>query len=169
MRRVDFEEIQRCYNFACGYCQVTEIEVGSELTIDHYKPRAADGTDDLDNLVYACQRCNLNKRDFWPTTADLALGHRVLHPLIDNFSQHFSIDPQNGYVTPLTETGHFHVTLLQLNRPQLVKRRLAKQLNVIMAEKQKLLEQQVTEMGSTIEAQQRYINILRSLFEQLQR
>lgn len=89
--------------------------------------------------------------------------------LLTTLVQHFSIDPQNGHVTPLTETGHFHVALLQLNRPQLVKRRLAKQLTVIMAEKQKLLEQQVTEMGNTIEAQRRYIDMLRPLFEQLQR
>nr|WP_309687635.1 HNH endonuclease signature motif containing protein [Armatimonas sp.] len=46
------------FRFACAYCGVTEASVGAQLTIDHYQPRSAQGTDDLENLVYACPACN---------------------------------------------------------------------------------------------------------------
>ena len=50
--------IRILYAFACGYCGVTETEVGGRLTIDHYQPKDAGGSDALDNLVYACHVCN---------------------------------------------------------------------------------------------------------------
>ena len=30
--------VRTLYAFACGYCGVTETEVGAYLTIDHYQP-----------------------------------------------------------------------------------------------------------------------------------
>lgn len=45
--------------FACEYCGVKEDNAGGELTIDHYQPLAAGGSDGTENLVYACYRCNL--------------------------------------------------------------------------------------------------------------
>jgi 5-methylcytosine-specific restriction endonuclease McrA len=116
MRQAEFEELRRRYQFACGYCGVTEISVGSTLTIDHYQPRSRGGGDELDNLVYACQRCNLNKHDFWPSPEDLIHQRRILHPLLDDGTQHLCFNPQ---------TGRFHIILLRLNRSQLVKQRLA--------------------------------------------
>lgn len=138
---------------------MTEISVGSELTTDHYKPRSAGGTDDLDNLVYACHQYNSNKHDFWPTAEDLANGRRVLHPLFDDISQHLALNQQTCRVEPLTETGRFHITLLHLNRPQLVKRRLAQQVVDLLQEKQKLLEQQIRELAATVEAQEHSIKL----------
>ncbi|WP_437808131.1 HNH endonuclease [Sorangium sp. So ce1078] len=38
----------------CGYCGVSETSVGGELEIDHFHPLAAGGSDDIENLVYAC-------------------------------------------------------------------------------------------------------------------
>ena len=61
-----FEAVRDRYQRTCGYCGVTEIMVGGELTLDHHQPRAADGGDDQNNLVYACIRCNPYKGDFWP-------------------------------------------------------------------------------------------------------
>jgi 5-methylcytosine-specific restriction endonuclease McrA len=61
-----FEVVRARYQRTCGYCGVTEVMVGGELTLDHHRPRAADGGDDQNNLVYACIRCNQYKGDFWP-------------------------------------------------------------------------------------------------------
>ena len=58
--------VRRRADFACEYCGVSEIDSGGELTIDHYRPRSQDGADTEDNLLYACQRCNLYKADYWP-------------------------------------------------------------------------------------------------------
>src|SRR3712207_7162550 len=48
---------RRLYQERCGYCGVREVEAGSELELDHFQPRAAGGSDDLDNLVYCCPTC----------------------------------------------------------------------------------------------------------------
>lgn len=53
-----FEAVQQRYRRSCGYCGVTETTAGGELTLDHYRPRSAGGSDDFDNLVYACIKCN---------------------------------------------------------------------------------------------------------------
>jgi hypothetical protein len=50
--------VRERYRRCCGYCQVSEIETGGELTIDHFQPVTAGGDDSDDNLVYACFRDN---------------------------------------------------------------------------------------------------------------
>lgn len=59
-------EVRLRYDARCGYCGVREAEAGSELEIDHFKPRTAGGGDDVDNLVYCCPTCNRFKGDYWP-------------------------------------------------------------------------------------------------------
>lgn len=47
--------------FACRYCN-RGVADGAILELDHIKPRAAGGTDDVDNLCAACTVCNNGKR-----------------------------------------------------------------------------------------------------------
>lgn len=156
-----FESIRNRYQWACGYCGVTEVGAGGELTLDHYRPRAASGSDEPDNLVYACVRCNQYKGDFWPDDTDLAEGRRILHPWLDNVSAHLAEDQNTGHLLGLTPTGAFHIALLRLNRPQLIAHRLARRLQRILEEKIRLLEQQNAELEKTISAQERYLDVLR--------
>jgi 5-methylcytosine-specific restriction endonuclease McrA len=46
----------------CTYCG-TEGDPSNPLTADHFVPKALGGTDERDNLVTACRRCNSAKRD----------------------------------------------------------------------------------------------------------
>ena len=156
------EAVRERFQRACGYCGVTEITVGGELTLDHYRPRAAGGSDDQDNLVYACVRCNQYKGNFWSDSADLAYGRRVLHPGVDDISEHVVTDENAGYLHGLTATGVFHIALLRLNRPQLVAHRLAHRLQRVFEEKIHLLEQQNTELQKTISAQEHYLELLKA-------
>lgn len=57
------ERVRQRYDGRCGYCGLSEVDAGGELTVDHFRPVAAGGGDDDDNLVYACFRCNLYKGD----------------------------------------------------------------------------------------------------------
>lgn len=165
MPHPDLESIRLRYQYACGYCGVTEVDVGGELTIDHYRPKSASGGDDADNLVYACARCNQYKGDFWPDPDCIARQRRVLHPLLDDLAAHLVEDDQTGRIKALSETGRFHVALLRLNRPQLTAHRLARQLLLVLDEKQHLLEQQNADLKKTMEAQEDYIVLLESLLE----
>ena len=134
MAPVDREALRRLYQFRCGYCGTSEVDVGAELEVDHYQPHTKGGSDNLSNLVYCCTACNRFKADYWNPYSPL----RVLHPHRDNPSEHFR-EGEDGLLLPLTETGKFHIDLffrmavlakkykierLQLNRPPLVAQRL---------------------------------------------
>lgn len=110
--------MRRAYAYRCGYCGVREEEIGSELELDHFQPRAAGGGDELNNLVYCCSVCNRIKSDFW---SDDQTG-RLLHPGLEAVSLHLR-EEFDGRLTPLTERGAFHLQRLRLNRPQLVRAR----------------------------------------------
>jgi 5-methylcytosine-specific restriction endonuclease McrA len=75
------EQVRQRYGYRCGYCGVTEVDAGGDLTVDHHQPVAAGGDDSDANLVYACSRCNLYKADFVASADNLARGWQVLHPL----------------------------------------------------------------------------------------
>jgi HNH endonuclease len=150
------EIVRRLYRYTCGYCGITETDVGSEMTVDHFMPRIAGGGDDLDNLVYACWKCNQLKHDFC-----------ILHPLLDDISIHLHPNEQTGLIDAITETGRFHVATIRLNRPQLVKYRLGQQLQQMLHQKQQLLELQIDELRKTIVAQERYLAALQAQIHQL--
>ena len=125
--------VRRRYEERCGYCAVREVEAGSELELDHFQPRAAGGSDDLDNLVYCCLTCNRLKGDFWPAREPLTIARRLLHPRRDALHEHLR-ETSAGRIEALTETGAFHVARLRLNRPPLVVLRQARQANVRLRE-----------------------------------
>ena len=113
------EQVRRSYDYRCAYCGVSEAETGCELELDHFRPRAAGGTDRLSNLVYCCAACNRFKGDFWPARYPFKTDLRLLHPKRDDLSLHLK-ERRDGRLRSLTTTGSFHLTRLQLNRPQLV-------------------------------------------------
>jgi hypothetical protein len=157
------EAVRLRFQQQCGYCGVSEVDAGGELTVDHYRPESAGGSDDDDNLIYTCSRCNLYKGDFWPTDDDLANGRRVLHPIRDPLAEHVRLDEQSGTFAPLTETGRFHIFLLRLNRPALVAYRLRRQLAGLLVAKQRFLEEENEQLRRLLAAQDRYIVELKRL------
>jgi hypothetical protein len=116
------EIVRQVFGYRCADCGVHENEVGSELELDHFHPRAAGGSDELENLVYCCPACNRIKSDFWPT---YPTSRRLLHPQRDVMTEHLREDP-DGRLIALTETGAFHIERLRLNRPPLVALRQAR-------------------------------------------
>jgi len=78
------ESVRLAYNFRCGYCDIHENEIGSELEIDHFRPLVSGGDDKFENLVYCCSACNRNKRDYWPEDKI----ERLLHPQHDDRPLH---------------------------------------------------------------------------------
>jgi 5-methylcytosine-specific restriction endonuclease McrA len=62
----DRQAIRELYGRCCGFCGVSESDIGGELQIDHYRPVTRGGSDEPDNLVYACVHCNRFKGNYWP-------------------------------------------------------------------------------------------------------
>jgi HNH endonuclease len=115
--------LRQRYNFCCGYCGVSETDVGAALTTDHFQPISRGGEDTPANWVYCCFACNTAKGDYWQPTSP----QRILHPLRDNLNNHVAVQ-EDGMLLDLTETGRFHIQQLRLNRPALVAHRLEKRL-----------------------------------------
>jgi len=160
MQEHKFEELRKQYDFSCGYCGVTEMDTGGLLTVDHFKPRSLGGDDSENNLVYACIKCNQYKWRYWPSAEQSSRQYRILHPLLDDVGEHLIQNRQTGILESLSETGRFHIALLRLNRPQLIKHRLNRMILYISAQQQQVVEQQIVELKKTIETQEGYIATL---------
>lgn len=140
MAHPQHDNVRALYDYRCGYCSVSEVEAGGELTVDHFIPVSAGGDDTDDNLVYCCSRCNLYKADLVPVTAERPPSARLLHPLRDKVELHVSFDEHSGLLVPLTDTGRFHIVWLHLNRPPLVQYRLQQVLTQKNEARLKMLE-----------------------------
>ncbi len=116
------EQVRQRAGFACEFCGVTETDVGSELTIDHFRPRTKGGSDRLDNLVYCCTACNQYKSDYWPATLE---DPKLWNPRLASSTKHI-LELDDGVLHPLTPVGVFTVRRLRLNRPPLIACRLRK-------------------------------------------
>jgi hypothetical protein len=128
----DLEEVRRRAHGACEYCGVSETDTGGLLTVDHHRPRSHGGTDDLDNLIYCCFRCNNYKGDYWPTNpSDPVLWNPRQEPAEEHW-----ILLADGSLHPVTSTGSFTLQLLQLNRPQLAANRSEKMSKLQIARRQ---------------------------------
>lgn len=110
------ERVRQYARRACEFCGVTETDSGGQLTIDHYQPKAKGGSDDFENLLYCCARCNQYKMDYWPESSDEL---PLWNPRKDAFSEHF-LELDNGRLHPLTPIGALTLVRLRLNRSPLV-------------------------------------------------
>jgi 5-methylcytosine-specific restriction endonuclease McrA len=63
-------------NYTCQYCGW----IGSDLTIDHIIPRSLGGKTSWDNVVVACQACNVRKGNRRLSETDMHLLRKVKPP-----------------------------------------------------------------------------------------
>jgi HNH endonuclease len=117
---------------------VSETAVGGELEVDHFEPVTAGGSDDIENLIYACTACNRFKGDYAPAS-DAPESLRLLHPLRDDVQAHVAETAQ-GSLLGITPRGWFHIQRLHLNRALLVEMRRLSRL--AQAQKEDLLKAQ---------------------------
>jgi hypothetical protein len=107
-----WEQVRVRANFACEYCGVTETDTAGQLTVDHFQPRAFQGSDELENLLYCCLRCNVYKADYWPTqTSDPILWNPRREPVETHLRS--LVD---GNMHALTPTGQFTIRRLRLHQ-----------------------------------------------------
>jgi HNH endonuclease len=168
MAHPKLQAVRERYAFRCGYCGVSEADVGGELTVDHFRPVVAGGDESDENLVYACARCNQYKGALLPEATDPTSGRRLLHPLQDDVSVHLREDEATGRVEGMTATGRFHIEALRLNRLALVVNR---QRRYLMALLEARLDQALAEnaaMRERLSRREHYIAYLEERLEGLQ-
>lgn len=128
LRALVRERFQGC----CGYCGVSEFDVGNELEVDHHRPRSHDGGDELENLVYCCTPCNKFKGAYWRAEGEPD-DVRLLNPNLGTAEDHVA-ETVSGRLVGLTARGWFHIDWLHLNRPLLVAWRQRRQRAGVIAE-----------------------------------
>ncbi len=60
----------------CQYCGIK-----SDLTLDHVIPRSKGGVDTWENLVTACNKCNVRKGNRTPDQANMPLKRKPFRPI----------------------------------------------------------------------------------------
>lgn len=131
MRPDERVALRERFGCRCGYCGVSEVDVGAELTVDHFQPRAYGGSDEPDNWVYCCHACNEYKGDYWKPDS----LRRILHPLRDDLTQHIA-ERDDGTLEALSESGVFHIQRLHLNRARLIAHRRRRRLYTVLLQAQ---------------------------------
>jgi hypothetical protein len=123
MDQVTRERVRRRAGERCEYCHLPMSALTpAQFHIEHVTARQHQGSDELDNLALACERCNLNKGPN-VSAVDPETGQVVLlfHPRRDSWSTHFVM--RGHLVAGRTSAGRATVRLLQMNTPARVRLR----------------------------------------------
>ena len=100
----------------CEYCRSPQIITAQTFHVDHIVPQSKGGSTSLDNLAYACPRCNLRKKDIIIIT-DPESGASVdlFHPRKHEWNEHFIWSADFLQIVGLSPIGWATVARLQLN------------------------------------------------------
>lgn len=164
------ENLRQRASFACEFCGVSETDAGGRLTVDHFQPKAKGGSDDPDNLIYCCARCNSYKLDYWPKHPEDPM---LWNPRREPATQHF-LELDDGRLHPLTATGAFTVLRLRLNRPPLIAHRTRKReaaeearFLILYRDLVGLIAQLLIQQAALMEEQQRLLKEQQELLQRL--
>jgi len=158
------DQIRQRAAFACEYCGVTETDTGGLLTIDHYRPQSKGGSDEPENLIYCCSRCNSYKYNYFPASDKEPY---IWNPTLSSRGQHF-FELDDGQLKALTSIGKATISLLRLNRIQLVQYRLQKKAKAEEIQLLKRYQQLVLLLKQTNQELTVLVNNQQELLEQQQ-
>ena len=108
-------------NYCCEYCHSQLRFSPDPFSIEHIVPRAAGGTDEMDNLALACQGCNNRKytsiEAIDPVTGEIV---SLYNPRRNQWGEHFAWSEDYSLLIGLTPVGRATVEKLHLNREGVV-------------------------------------------------
>jgi hypothetical protein len=110
----------------CEYCKSQDKYSPNGFTIDHIVPESLGGTDDLENLAYACFLCNRLKSKKLHSIDGLTETHApIYNPRIESWHEHFAWNEDASIIVGISPTGRGTVAELKLNREKLIEYRKA--------------------------------------------
>jgi HNH endonuclease len=100
----------------CEYCHSPEKISATRFTVDHVQPLSLGGSDDLENLAWACSRCNQRRYNF---VTGLDLETSAITPLFNprqqDWAEHFIWSVDGIIITGITQIGRATCDRLDLN------------------------------------------------------
>jgi len=98
----------------CEYCLIHEDDSFTPHQVDHIISRKHGGDSSLENLAFACIRCNAWKgSDIASMDSTKGKITPLFHPRKDRWRDHFRLAA--GQIVPLTDSGVVTERLLRLN------------------------------------------------------
>jgi hypothetical protein len=118
------EQVRKRAQERCEYCRKPETAGGFSYQVDHVIPEKHLGTSSLENLAWACFKCNNAKAtDIASYDADTGTLTPLYNPRIQAWNEHFEL--LEGIVLGRTAVGRVTVRVLEMNSPiQIEVRRL---------------------------------------------
>lgn len=113
----------------CAYSMVHVLEIGtSQMHIDHHDPRKKRKSP-YTNLFPAYSICNGAKGNEWPSDELQKKGVRFLNPCDEaDYDHQIFEDPETHDLIGTTPAADYHITMLDLNNPALVRQRMERSL-----------------------------------------
>jgi hypothetical protein len=113
---INRELIRKRANYLCEYCHSPEKISATRFTIDHIIPQSLGGSDDLDNLAYACRRCNERRYNF---VAGYDIITKTIVPLFDprqqQWREHFVWSIDGKKIIATSPVGRATLSRFDLN------------------------------------------------------
>ncbi len=102
-------DLQKDFNFRCGYCDDLDNYQNAFYEIDHFVPHAYCKVlqkNSYSNLVYTCRHCNNAKSDKFPTK-DETIHHDGTIGFIDPCHADYAnqLERERGKIIPITPLG----------------------------------------------------------------
>lgn len=98
----------------CEYCLLPEAFDALPFHIDHIIAQVHGGTNEVNNLCWACTQCNLHKgTNLASIDPDTKARVNLFNPRQDSWRDHFTI--QDSRIAGLTTIGRATVRLLDMN------------------------------------------------------
>ncbi|MGZ3681406.1 MAG: HNH endonuclease [Ktedonobacterales bacterium] len=120
LRRQVIARAQNC----CEYCYMPDEATLAPHEPDHVIGEQHGGKTELDNLAFACFRCNRRKGSNIATIdPQTGLLTPIVNPRTDNWSDHFRLN--QTVIEPVTSVGRGTASLLRFNDEQRVMLRAA--------------------------------------------
>lgn len=115
-------QVQAQFTNCCAYCHTAEHLTAVTFEVEHITPLASGGRTMLVNLCYSCPTCNRHKAAR-QTAVDPQTNTVVplFHPRQQQWSDHFAWNLDQTELVGLTPTGRATISVLQMNRPQLIR------------------------------------------------
>ena len=117
----DRRRVAKLAGGCCEYCKCPARFSTDPFSIDHIVPRSKGGTNELDNLAWACQGCN-NRKYVSIDAIDPVTGETapLFHPRRQSWTDHFAWNEDLIRVIGLTPTGRATVGKLKINRDEII-------------------------------------------------
>ena len=113
------QQVQERAKGLCEYCRTPDNIATSSFHCEHIVPQKVGGTNTLDNLAWACPRCNNHKHvKTHANDPQTNQRMRLFNPRQKQWNRHFMWSEDLLFIVGRTRIGRATVHALNMNNPQ---------------------------------------------------